>query len=153
MKPKGELNGACNLSACTSGLLATYYNHGSYAHYCEHCAKRLNSDPYNKDWALKNLGHDLCTLVEPKVIVIGSGASPHTRFPEQLSSVDALLSMKHKETTNHLPFLSEPTKPKHDIELWKKCDYCQGKGVRKIGTSFPIVTISCTKCNNRKFKK
>lgn len=119
MKTKGELNGACNLSACTSGLPATYYNHGSYAHYCEHCAKRLNSDPYNKDWAFKNLGHDLCTLVEPKVIVIGSGASTH----------------------------------KHDVELWKQCDYCQGKGVRKIGTLFPIVSIACTKCNNRKIKK
>jgi len=62
MESKGKLNGICNLSSCTSGKIANWYNHGSYAYYCESCAKRLNSDPYNQKDAYRLFGHDLCTF-------------------------------------------------------------------------------------------
>lgn len=60
-KEKGALNGICNLSSCTSGKPATYYNHGSMAHYCKSCALRLNRDEHNYKWAHEKFGHDLCT--------------------------------------------------------------------------------------------
>lgn len=58
---KGTFGGTCNMSSCKSGEQATWYNHGSYAYYCSHCAHRLNADPYNKQDALRLFGHDLCT--------------------------------------------------------------------------------------------
>jgi len=58
---KGEYNGVCNLTACTSGKPATWYNHGSQAYYCRSCAMRLNNDPFNKRDAERLFGHDLCT--------------------------------------------------------------------------------------------
>lgn len=61
---KGMLNGTCNLSRCTTGKPATYYNHGSLSHYCEDCAKMLSEDPVNKQDAMIRFGHDLCTLVD-----------------------------------------------------------------------------------------
>lgn len=64
MENKGEYLGTCNLSSCTTGLPADWYNHGSYSHYCESCACRLNADEYNKRDALRLFGHELCTKVE-----------------------------------------------------------------------------------------
>jgi hypothetical protein len=61
MNTKGEFNGKCNLSACTSGKPATWYNHGSLKYYCEACAKRLSADPFNKREAIESFGHELCT--------------------------------------------------------------------------------------------
>jgi hypothetical protein len=58
---KGLYLGVCNLSRCTSGKPATWYNHGSLSHYCEDCAKMLNNDPVNKQQAMISFGHDLCT--------------------------------------------------------------------------------------------
>lgn len=58
---KGHYLGVCNLSRCTSGKPATWYNHGSLSHYCEDCAKMLNNDPVNKQSAMISFGHDLCT--------------------------------------------------------------------------------------------
>lgn len=66
METKGEYLGRCNLTACTSGKPATWYNHGSYKHYCEDCAEKLNDDPYNKRDAMRMFGHDLCTPFNPE---------------------------------------------------------------------------------------
>jgi hypothetical protein len=63
---KGELNGTCNLSSCTSKQPATWYNHGSREHYCEKCAKRLNADPFNRRDAHARFGHELCTPAAPE---------------------------------------------------------------------------------------
>lgn len=62
---KGLYLGTCNLSSCKSGLKATYYNHGSYAHYCKPCAMRLNADACNIRVAQQTFGHELCTKVNP----------------------------------------------------------------------------------------
>jgi len=61
---KGAFGGICNLSRCTSGLAATWYNFGNRNYYCKDCAKELNSDPYNKRDALRLFGHEL--LIEGK---------------------------------------------------------------------------------------
>ena len=63
---KGEFNGICNMSSCTTELPATWYNHGSYAYYCSKCAKRLSSDVVNRQDAMRLFGHDLCTEGENK---------------------------------------------------------------------------------------
>ena len=57
---KGEYMGVCNLSSCTSGEPASWYNYGSLSYYCPGCAKRLSSDIVNKKEALRMFGHDLC---------------------------------------------------------------------------------------------
>ena len=61
MDNKGQHRGTCNLSRCTTGDPATWYNHGSMKYYCEACAKMLSADPYNKRDAMRLFGHDLCT--------------------------------------------------------------------------------------------
>lgn len=61
-KKKGEKDGICNMSSCKTGLPATWWNHGSYAWYCESCAHRLNNGPFNKRDSERLFGHDLCTL-------------------------------------------------------------------------------------------
>jgi len=58
---KGQFNGTCNLSRCTTGKPATWYNHGSLNYYCEECAKMLSSDPINTADAQRLFGHALCT--------------------------------------------------------------------------------------------
>lgn len=58
---KGQYQGTCNLSSCTSKLPATWYNWGSRAWYCKPCAIRLSHDPVNKVEAQSLLGHSLCT--------------------------------------------------------------------------------------------
>jgi hypothetical protein len=58
---KGIKDGKCNLSSCKTNQPATWYNHGSYAYYCEECAIRLNTDPYNQRDAIRLFGHALCT--------------------------------------------------------------------------------------------
>ena len=42
-KLKGKKNGNCNVTACQRPG-ATWWNVGTRAYYCEHCAKRINSD-------------------------------------------------------------------------------------------------------------
>ena len=56
---KGELGGSCNRTACQQPG-AAWYNHATRKYYCATCAELLNNA--NRDWALKNFGHDLCTL-------------------------------------------------------------------------------------------
>lgn len=58
---KGLFNGFCNMSRCTSKLLATWYNHGSREYYCKSCANRLNHDEFNQRNSQRLFGHDLCT--------------------------------------------------------------------------------------------
>lgn len=58
---KGQFNGTCNLTRCTTGKSATWYNHGSLKYYCEDCAKMLSSDPVNAADAQRLFGHALCT--------------------------------------------------------------------------------------------
>lgn len=60
---KGDLMGRCNLTRCTSGQPATWYNHGSLKHYCKACAQMLNADEFNKRDAMRMFDHDLCTEV------------------------------------------------------------------------------------------
>lgn len=58
---KGEFRGICNLTACQSGIPATWYNHSTRKYYCESCASRLNVDEFNRRDAQRMFGHDLCT--------------------------------------------------------------------------------------------
>jgi hypothetical protein len=58
---KGDFNGVCNLTRCTSGAKATWYNHGSRKYYCKGCAMMLNADPFNKRDAMRLFSHELCT--------------------------------------------------------------------------------------------
>lgn len=60
---KGELDGDCNVTACDSKS-AIYYNHSTLKYYCESCASRINSDPFNAKYARENFGHPLCTKEE-----------------------------------------------------------------------------------------
>ena len=40
---KGVRGGRCNLSSCTSGKPAHWYNRGSLSWYCQRCALMLNA--------------------------------------------------------------------------------------------------------------
>ncbi|TDQ27667.1 hypothetical protein [Tenacibaculum caenipelagi] len=64
MSDKGELNGTCNMSSCTTGKKANWYNYGSRKHYCENCARRLNADEFNQRDAMRLFGHELCKEVK-----------------------------------------------------------------------------------------
>ena len=79
---KGLFNGTCNLSSCTSGNPATWYNHGSLEYYCKGCAMRLNRDEFNKREADRLWGHDLCTEGEHN-----SGESPESFVRESAASL------------------------------------------------------------------
>lgn len=62
MTNKGKKYGTCNMSYCiTPELPVTWFNHGSRAYYCEHCASILNNDSFNKRDAQELFGHELCT--------------------------------------------------------------------------------------------
>ena len=58
---KGELGGICNITSCTTGLKANFFNHSTRKYYCFTCAMRLNQDYFNKRDAMRLYGHDLCT--------------------------------------------------------------------------------------------
>lgn len=58
---KGDFEGTCNITACSTGLPATWYNHSTRKYYCESCASRLNVDEFNRRDAQRMFGHDLCT--------------------------------------------------------------------------------------------
>ena len=58
---KGELNGKCNITSCQKPNSATWYNHSTRKYYCPSCARRLNTDEFNKRDAVRMFGHDLCT--------------------------------------------------------------------------------------------
>ena len=50
---KGTEGGACNVTRCQRPNSAIWYNHGSYAWYCESCRHEIEFDPVNKrDWDL-----------------------------------------------------------------------------------------------------
>jgi len=55
---KGVFNGNCNRTDCQKPG-ATWYNHSTQRYYCPHCADMINDA--NRDWAIDQLGHDLCT--------------------------------------------------------------------------------------------
>lgn len=59
---KGEHNGICNKTDCTTGNKANFYNHSTRKYYCKSCAMKLNADPYNARDAQRLFGHELCTL-------------------------------------------------------------------------------------------
>jgi len=67
---KGFLNGTCNMSSCTTGEKATWYNHGNSKYYCSSCASRLNSDEFNQRDAMRLFGHELCIDVEDEEGII-----------------------------------------------------------------------------------
>lgn len=47
---KGAKHGSCNRTRCQAPN-AIWYNHGSYAWYCEDCMRQIGHDPWNlKDW-------------------------------------------------------------------------------------------------------
>jgi len=49
---KGKEGGSCNRRRCQAAP-ALWYNHGSYAWYCGHCARDIGGDPINRrDWEL-----------------------------------------------------------------------------------------------------
>jgi len=45
LESKGKQNGKCNVTACNSGLPATWYNKIMDAYYCPDCAKLINWSP------------------------------------------------------------------------------------------------------------
>lgn len=59
---KGLEGGACNRQSCQAEP-ALHYNHGSYAWYCDDCARDIGQDIVNKrDWDLRwkpECGHDM----------------------------------------------------------------------------------------------
>jgi hypothetical protein len=62
LKPnKGKEGGACNRRSCQKEP-ALWYNHGSYAWYCDECRRDIQFDPVNhRDWELRwkpECGHD-----------------------------------------------------------------------------------------------
>ena len=59
---KGNYKEECNITACQKPNSAIWFNHSTRKYYCPSCAKRLNSDEYNKRDAIRIFGHDLCTL-------------------------------------------------------------------------------------------
>jgi hypothetical protein len=60
---KIELNGKCNITSCQKPNSTTWIII-ALKYYCASCAKRLNSDIFNKPAALDMFGHDLCTVVK-----------------------------------------------------------------------------------------
>jgi len=60
---KGQENGLCNLTACTTKEKATYYNYGSMKWYCLACADMLNeangqgSDSFKRPFHDRKLCH------------------------------------------------------------------------------------------------
>lgn len=59
---KGHKHGACNREKCQDEP-ANWYNHGSYAWYCEGCRKTIEFDRFNlRDWQENwqpKLGHPM----------------------------------------------------------------------------------------------
>ncbi len=59
---KGVEGGSCNRRLCQCAP-ANFYNHGSYAWYCEDCAHQIGNDPMNRrDWSANyqpRLGHPM----------------------------------------------------------------------------------------------
>lgn len=58
---KGDYEGICNRTACTTNIPALYYNHSTREHYCRVCAQLINEA--NQADAIRLYGHELCTLV------------------------------------------------------------------------------------------
>jgi hypothetical protein len=75
-KLKGKFKGNCNRRACQHEG-AIYFNYGTEAYYCVHCAVELNKA--NKAEAMDLFGHDLCLLGEP----------PHGSESEEESTIEA----------------------------------------------------------------
>lgn len=67
-KLKGRKGKNCNRTHCQKPG-AVWYNHGSLAWYCGHCARDLNEDRFNKREAQETWGHPLCTL-DPEAVAI-----------------------------------------------------------------------------------
>lgn len=59
---KGEYNQECNITSCQKPNSAVWYNHSTRKYYCSSCARRLNTDVFNKRDAMQMFGHELCTL-------------------------------------------------------------------------------------------
>jgi hypothetical protein len=57
---KGELGGACNVTACQLPNSARFFNHSTRRHYCRACAEAINIANRDDEF-VKKLGHDLCT--------------------------------------------------------------------------------------------
>lgn len=59
---KGKENGNCNRTRCQCAP-ARWYNHGSYAWYCDDCRSQIEFDSFNlRDWRLTyqpKLGHPM----------------------------------------------------------------------------------------------
>lgn len=77
---KGKEGGACNRSACQAEP-ANWFNHGSYAWYCDDCRKDIQFDRYNdRDWTrnfFPACGHP---MFETRDMIIARAAL--TRSPE-----------------------------------------------------------------------
>jgi len=58
---KGVKGGNCNREACQKPG-AVWFNHSTHAYYCPSCAELLNN--VNRDWAVPQYGHELCTKEE-----------------------------------------------------------------------------------------
>ncbi len=58
---KGQEGGACNRTRCQAEP-ALFYNHGSYAWYCDDCARDIGQDAFNlRNWSMSwkpKCGHD-----------------------------------------------------------------------------------------------
>ena len=64
MRSKGQYGKRCNLTACqTPNAPAYWYNRGSYAFYCEECARMLSRVNRRDAYALLGEGNELCVYV------------------------------------------------------------------------------------------
>lgn len=136
---KGEYLGKCNLSRCTTGKKADWYNHGSLKYYCEDCADMLSSDPVNKADAMYNFGHDLCTKDKHKTLneILEEDKSykftnPYKDYLDNPNVKLAYNDIQEFSQKNSYTFIHE-TKPQQNNDLcscdsglkYKKC--CKNK--------------------------
>ena len=91
---KGEYNQECNITSCQKPNSATWYNHSTQKYYCPSCAKRINSDEFNKRDAMRLFGHDLCT--EEGYFIEFNGANYQSVFP----TLEAEKSQLHSDLTD-----------------------------------------------------
>lgn len=81
----GFFNGPCNITLCRRPG-ATWWNRGSYAHYCPTCARMLNRVNYRDAEELLGVGERLCIEVQDgSNVPFGKprymrDESPQTRF-------------------------------------------------------------------------
>lgn len=111
------------MSSCTTGEPATWYNHGSRAHYCPACASRLNHDEVNAREAERLFGHTLCTEVEQE-----------PKLPPVYDPLDSVMYIKPYhlfEDPIYQPTYSHPPRESSKVGRNTPCKCGSGKKFKK----------------------